>query len=112
MVDDAEILTSLFRVSVALCVMYIVAFLIEIYGIIGLSMVRTHIYQLSSRSEEQQTDVLIDQQRCSLVRMYLYLTGVASLLAIAAGILNGVAYFAFAVSPQFSLLFFAYCHGS
>lgn len=73
MIDDAEILTSLFRVSVALCVMYTVAFFIEIYGIIGLSM-----------------------QRFSLVRMYLYLAGVAALLAIAAGILNGVAYFAFA----------------
>ncbi|KAF5325478.1 hypothetical protein D9619_010066 [Psilocybe cf. subviscida] len=73
MIDDAEGVASLLRVSVALCVMYIVAFLIEVYGIIGLSM-----------------------QRFSLVRMYLYLAGVASFLAIAAGVLNGVAYFAFA----------------
>lgn len=40
----------------------------------------------------------MEQQRFSLVRMYLYLAGVASLFAIAAGVLNGVAYFAFVVS--------------
>jgi len=50
-----------------------ISFLIELYGIIGVSM-----------------------QRLSLVRAYLYLTFLASVLTIGAGVLNGVSYFVFA----------------
>ncbi|KAF9484319.1 hypothetical protein BDN70DRAFT_798044 [Pholiota conissans] len=72
-VDDAEVAENLTKVSIALAVMYSTAFLIEIYGIIGVSM-----------------------QRLGLVRAYLYLTFLASVLVTAAGVLKGVAYFTFA----------------
>jgi len=72
-VDDAEVAENLTKVSIALGVMYLTAFLIEIYGIIGVSM-----------------------QRLGLIRAYLYLTLIASVLATAAGVLKGVAYFSFA----------------
>ncbi|KAF8961421.1 hypothetical protein BDZ97DRAFT_1905547 [Flammula alnicola] len=72
-VDDAEVAENLTKVSIALGVMYMIAFLIEIYGIIGVSM-----------------------QRLSLIRVYLYLTFFASALVTGAGVLNGVSYFAFA----------------
>ncbi|PPQ76593.1 hypothetical protein CVT26_012783 [Gymnopilus dilepis] len=64
---------NLFRVSIALGVMYMISFVIELYGIIGVSL-----------------------QRLSLVRAYLYLTLLASVLIISAGALNGIAYFSFA----------------
>jgi hypothetical protein len=72
-VDDAESVENLTKVSIALGVMYMVSFLIELYGIIGVSL-----------------------QRLSLVRAYLYLTFLASVLIIGAGVLNGVSYFVFA----------------
>jgi hypothetical protein len=72
-VDDAESVENLAKVSIALGVMYMISFLIELYGIIGVS-----------------------QQRLSLVRAYLYLTFLASALVIGAGVLNGVSYFVFA----------------
>ncbi|KAF8909763.1 hypothetical protein CPB84DRAFT_1842985 [Gymnopilus junonius] len=72
-VDDAEAATNLFRVSIALGVMYMISFVIELYGIIGVSL-----------------------QRLSLVRAYLRLTFLASVLIISAGVLNGIAYFSFA----------------
>jgi len=73
LVDDAESVENLAKVSIALGVMYMISFLIELYGIIGVS-----------------------QQRLSLVRAYLYLTFLASALVIGAGVLNGVSYFMFA----------------
>jgi hypothetical protein len=72
-VDDAEVAENLTKVSIALGVMYLTAFLIEIYGIIGVSM-----------------------QRLGLIRAYLYLTFLCSVLATAAGVLKGVSYFSFA----------------
>ncbi|KAF8177663.1 hypothetical protein BJ912DRAFT_856757 [Pholiota molesta] len=72
-VDDAEVAENLTKVSIALGVMYLTAFLIEIYGIIGVSM-----------------------QRLGLIRAYLYLAFIAAVLATAAGVLKGVSYFSFA----------------
>ncbi|KAH9474555.1 hypothetical protein JR316_0013017 [Psilocybe cubensis] len=69
-VDDAEAAENLAKVSIALGVMYTIAFIIELYGIIGVSM-----------------------QRLSLIRVYLYLTFLASLLITSAGVVSGVAYF-------------------
>jgi hypothetical protein len=71
-VDEQEGAHNLLSVSFALCVMYLFSFFIEIYGIIGVSL-----------------------QRLALVRAYLYLTLLASLLVMSAGVVYGVAYFAF-----------------
>jgi len=72
-VDDMEGSETLLKVSIALCVMYVIASAIEIYGIIGVSL-----------------------QRLSLIRAYLYLTLFASILTTGAGVLKGVSYFVFA----------------
>jgi len=71
-VDDAEAAENLAKVSIALGVMYSISFLIELYGITGVLL-----------------------QRLSLVRAYVYLTLLASVLITSAGILNGITYFAF-----------------
>ncbi|PPQ68100.1 hypothetical protein CVT25_014263 [Psilocybe cyanescens] len=72
-VDDAEAAENLTKVSIALGVMYTIAFFIELYGIVSVSM-----------------------QRLGLIRVYLYLTFLASVLITSAGVLNGVSYFLFA----------------
>jgi hypothetical protein len=72
-VDDEEDADNLLMVSLTLGVMYLFAFFIEIYGITAVSM-----------------------QRLSLIRVYLYLAFLASLLVIGAGITRGVSYFSFA----------------
>ncbi|KAF9531168.1 hypothetical protein CPB83DRAFT_849468 [Crepidotus variabilis] len=72
-VDEEEGANNLFMVSFALCAMYMLSFFIEIYGIIGVSV-----------------------QRLGLIRVYLYLTLVTSLLLISAGVVKGIAYFSFA----------------
>ncbi|KAF4613171.1 hypothetical protein D9613_010896 [Agrocybe pediades] len=72
-VDRREGAENLHKVSIALCVMYAIALVIEIYGIIGVSM-----------------------QRLKLIRAYLYLTLFGSFLITVAGTLKGVSYFIFA----------------
>ncbi|KAF8153314.1 hypothetical protein B0H34DRAFT_100521 [Crassisporium funariophilum] len=72
-VDQMEGSENLFQVSIALGVMYVIAFVVEIYGVISVSM-----------------------QRLSMVRVYVYLTFLASLVVTSAGVLNGVSYFVFA----------------
>jgi len=72
-VDDMEEAENLSLVSIALGAMYMISSVIEIYGIIGVSM-----------------------QRLSMIRVYLYLSLLACLLIIGAGVLNGVSYFTFA----------------
>lgn len=72
-IDDEEAFDNLFKVSIALAVIYVLAFFIEVYGIIS-----------------------VVAQRLSLIRGYLYLTFLTSLLVIAAGTLRGVSYFLFA----------------
>lgn len=72
-IDDEEAFDNLFKVSIALAVIYVLAFFIEVYGIIS-----------------------VVAQRLSLIRGYLYLTFLASLLVTAAGTLRGVSYFLFA----------------
>jgi len=64
---------NLFLVSLALGAMYIIASVIEIYGIISVSM-----------------------QRLNMIRIYLYLSLLACAMVIGAGVLNGVSYFTFA----------------
>jgi len=53
--------------------MYIIASVIEIYGVISVSM-----------------------QRLNMIRIYLYFTLVACVMVISAGVLNGISYFTFA----------------
>lgn len=53
--------------------MYMLSFAIEVYGIVSVSL-----------------------QRMGLIRVYLYLTLVTSLLLISAGVLKGISYFSFA----------------
>lgn len=53
--------------------MYIFAFVIEIYGVVSVSM-----------------------QRLNLIRIYLHLSLLACVLVISAGVLNGISYFTFA----------------
>ncbi|CAA7263319.1 unnamed protein product [Cyclocybe aegerita] len=72
-VDDAEGAHNLAKVSITLSVIYVVAFFIELYGVISVSM-----------------------QRLGFIRAYLYLTFLASLLVTSASVLNGVSYFVFA----------------
>jgi hypothetical protein len=72
-VDDLEEADNLFLVSIALGAMYILASVIEIYGVVSVSM-----------------------QRLSMIRLYVYFSLLASALIMAAGILNGVSYFTFA----------------
>jgi hypothetical protein len=69
-VDEEEGAEHLFSVSLALSVIYVITFFIQVYGIIGVSL-----------------------QRLSLVRAYLYLTFLALLLVTTAAILQGVTYF-------------------
>jgi hypothetical protein len=71
-VDHLEEADNLFLVSLALGAMYIIASVIEIYGIISVSM-----------------------QRLNLIRLYLYFSLLACVLIIGAGVLNGISYFAF-----------------
>jgi hypothetical protein len=70
LVDEEEEAGHLFKVSLALSVIYVITFFIQIYGIIGVSL-----------------------QRSSLVRIYLYLTFFAMLLVTSAAVLRGVTYF-------------------
>jgi hypothetical protein len=72
-VDDLEEADNLFLVSLALGAMYIFASVIEIYGVVSISM-----------------------QRLNLIRLYLYFSLLACVLVIGAGVLNGISYFAFA----------------
>ena len=72
-VDDQETFEGLFKVSLALAVIYAFAFFIEVYGIASVSL-----------------------QRLGLIRVYLYLTLVCSFLVTVSGVTQGVAYFAFA----------------
>jgi hypothetical protein len=64
---------NLFWVSLALGAMYIIASVIEIYGVVSVSM-----------------------QRLNLIRLYLYFSLLACFLVIGAGVLNGISYFTFA----------------
>jgi hypothetical protein len=72
-IDDMEEAENLTMVSIALGAMYMISSVIEIYGVVSVSM-----------------------QRLSMIRVYLYLTLLVCLLIIGAGVLNGVAYFTFA----------------
>jgi hypothetical protein len=72
-IDKQEVFDDLFKVSLALAVIYLFAFFIEVYGIISVSL-----------------------QRLSLIRGYLYMTLVCSALVTFSGIIQGIAYFAFA----------------
>jgi len=72
-VDDLEEADNLFLVSLALAAMYILASVIEIYGVVSVSM-----------------------QRLNMIRLYLYFSLLASALIMGAGVLNGVSYFTFA----------------
>ncbi|KAJ3488174.1 hypothetical protein NLJ89_g11640 [Agrocybe chaxingu] len=78
-VDDAEGAHNLAKVSITLSVIYVVAFFIELYGVVGVSI-----------------ETLSLQQRLSFIRAYLYLTFLASLLVTSASVLSGVSYFVFA----------------
>jgi len=60
-------------VSLALGAMYIIASVIEIYGVVSVSM-----------------------QRLNLIRLYLHFSLLACFLVIGAGVLNGISYFTFA----------------
>jgi len=60
-------------VSLALGAMYIIASVIEIYGVISVSM-----------------------QRLNMIRIYLYSSLLACVLVMGAGVLNGISYFSFA----------------
>jgi len=64
---------NLFLVSLALGAMYIIASVIEIYGVISVSM-----------------------QRLNMIRIYLYFSLLACVMVIGAGVLNGISYFTFA----------------
>jgi len=64
---------NLFLVSLALGAMYIIASVIEIYGVVSVSM-----------------------QRLNMIRIYLYLSLLACVMIIGAGVLNGISYFTFA----------------
>jgi len=64
---------NLFLVSLALGAMYIIASVIEIYGVISVSM-----------------------QRLNMIRIYLYFSLLACALVIGAVVLNGSSYFTFA----------------
>jgi len=68
--EEAE---NLFLVSIALGVMYMISSVIEIYGVVSVSM-----------------------QRFNMIRVYLYLSLLSCLLILGAGVLNGVSYFTFA----------------
>jgi len=72
-VDNLEEADSLFWVSLALGAMYIIASVIEIYGVVSVSM-----------------------QRLNMIRIYLYFALVACVMVISAGVLNGISYFTFA----------------
>jgi len=72
-VDGLEEADNLFLVSLALGAMYIIASVIEIYGVISISM-----------------------QRLNMIRIYLYFSLLACVMVISAGILNGISYFTFA----------------
>ncbi|KAF8801211.1 hypothetical protein BYT27DRAFT_7198534 [Phlegmacium glaucopus] len=72
-VDEMEEVDNLFMVSIALGAMYTIASVIEIYGVVSVSM-----------------------QRLSVIRVYVYLALLATILIIGAGVLNGVSYFTFA----------------
>jgi len=64
---------NLFLVSLALGAMYIIASVIEIYGVISISM-----------------------QRLNMIRIYLYFSLLACVMVLSAGILRGISYFTFA----------------
>jgi len=68
--DEEEFFYNLYKVSLALAVIYLFSFFIEVYGVVSVGL-----------------------QRLRLVRAYLYLTCLSSLLVTAAGILQGVTYF-------------------
>jgi len=72
-VDDEESAENLFKVSIVLCAMFLFATVIEIYGIIAVSI-----------------------QRLGFIRVYLYLAFIVSLVVTAAGVLKGVTYFTLA----------------
>jgi hypothetical protein len=72
-VDNLEEADNLFLVSLALGAMYLIASVIEIYGVFSVSM-----------------------QRLNMIRIYLYLSLLSCVLVISAGVLNGVSYFTFA----------------
>jgi len=87
-------------VSLTLGVMYLFAFFIEIYGITAVSMVN-----FSAIKATQQLTLPASpsfQQRLGLIRVYVYLAFLASLLVIGAGITRGVSYFSLAVSSIIS----------
>jgi hypothetical protein len=77
--------------------MYLTAFLIEIYGIIGVSMVCVQDLVSKMTTFLNCHSSLPLQQRLGLIRAYLYLAFIAAVLATAAGVLKGVSYFSFAV---------------
>jgi len=72
-VDSLEEADNLFLVSLALGAMYLIASVIEIYGVISVSM-----------------------QRLNMIRIYLYFSLLACVMVIGAGVLNGISYFTFA----------------
>jgi hypothetical protein len=72
-IDDEGDFDDLYKVSLALAVIYLLAFFIEVYGVVSVGL-----------------------QRLRLVRGYLYLTLISSLLVTCAGVLQGVSYFMFA----------------
>jgi len=72
-VDNSEESDNLFLVSLALGAMYIIASVIEIYGVVSVSM-----------------------QRLNMIRIYLYFALVACVMVVSAGVLNGISYFTFA----------------
>jgi len=74
--------------------MYLIAFFIEMYGIIAVSIVSPS--SLQKNSPEDLTMIFF-QQRLGFIRVYLYLTLFVSLLVTSAGVLRGVTYFTLAV---------------
>ncbi|PPQ67846.1 hypothetical protein CVT24_003151 [Panaeolus cyanescens] len=72
-VDSEEKEKNLMMVSIALSVMYCTSCMIEIYGIIGVSM-----------------------QRMGLVRAYLYLSFIGAIVVTCAGATKGISYFVLA----------------
>ena len=91
-VEEAD---NLFWVSLALAAMYIIASVIEIYGVVSVSMVGLSYALLEMHSAK------VFQQRLNLIRLYLYFSLLACFLVIGAGVLNGTSYFTFAVCRYF-----------
>jgi len=84
--DDLEAEERLFRVSIALCVMYLVAFIVQVYGIFSVSLVSV-LFLLC------KAIINAMQRRLRLVRIYLHLSFLSCMLVVSTGIVQCVAYF-------------------